>query len=114
MADTPLTAKKYVDGIYIPAGLLVFGTFIVKKEWVPYAALLAVLLGVWKFTSSRMFGFNLMSLQFCPADFHCSTEPKKVLKPDAFQEFELKEKTIISHNVAMSVIDQVAIPPLLY
>ncbi|KAI0914443.1 hypothetical protein F4824DRAFT_508893 [Ustulina deusta] len=80
MADTPLTAKKYVDGIYIPAGLLVFGTFIVKKEWVPYAALLAVLLGVWKFTSSQ---------------------PKKVLKPDAFQEFELKEKTIISHNVAI-------------
>ena len=28
-------------------------------------------------------------------------EPKKVLKPDAFQEFELKEKTVISHNVAM-------------
>jgi cytochrome-b5 reductase len=28
-------------------------------------------------------------------------EPKKVLKPDQFQEFELKEKTIISHNVAM-------------
>ena len=27
--------------------------------------------------------------------------PKKVLKPDAFQEFELKEKTIISHNVAI-------------
>ncbi|RYC60057.1 hypothetical protein CHU98_g6140 [Xylaria longipes] len=85
MADAPLTAKKYVDGIYIPAGLIVFGTFIVKKEWTPYAALLAVLLSVWKFTSSQ---------------------PKKVLKPDAFQEFELKEKTIISHNVAMSVIDQ--------
>jgi cytochrome-b5 reductase len=27
--------------------------------------------------------------------------PKKALKPDIFQEFELKEKTIISHNVAM-------------
>lgn len=53
MADTPLTAKKYVDGIYIPAGLLVFGTFIVKKEWTPFAAILAILLGVWKFSSSR-------------------------------------------------------------
>ncbi|KAI0969410.1 hypothetical protein F4678DRAFT_173687 [Xylaria arbuscula] len=80
MADTPLTAKKYVDGIYIPAGLLVFGTFIVKREWVPYAAIVAILLSVWKFTSSQ---------------------PKKVLKPDAFQDFELKEKTIISHNVAI-------------
>lgn len=29
------------------------------------------------------------------------TEPKKVLKPDVFQEFELKEKTVISHNVAI-------------
>ena len=28
-------------------------------------------------------------------------EPRTVLKPDSFQEFELKEKTIISHNVAM-------------
>lgn len=34
---------------------------------------------------------------------NCGAEPKKVLKPDAFQEFELKEKTIVSHNVAMSV-----------
>jgi hypothetical protein len=30
-------------------------------------------------------------------------EVRKVLKPDVFQEFELKEKTIISHNVAMYV-----------
>lgn len=27
--------------------------------------------------------------------------PKKVLKPNEFQEFELQEKTVISHNVAM-------------
>ncbi|KAI1433125.1 hypothetical protein GGR50DRAFT_539091 [Xylaria sp. CBS 124048] len=80
MAETPLTAKKYVDGIYIPAGLMVFGTFIVKKEWTAYAALVALLLSAWKFTMSQ---------------------PKKVLKPDTFQDFELKEKTIISHNVAI-------------
>ena len=28
-------------------------------------------------------------------------EPKKVLKPDIFQNFELQEKTVVSHNVAM-------------
>jgi hypothetical protein len=28
-------------------------------------------------------------------------EPTKVLKPDEFQEFELVDKTVISHNVAM-------------
>ncbi len=31
------------------------------------------------------------------------TEPKSVLKPTEFQDFELKEKTVISHNVAMLV-----------
>jgi cytochrome-b5 reductase len=68
------------DGIYIPAGLLVFGTFIVKKEWTLYAALLALTLGLVKFWR---------------------IQPAKVLKPDQFQDFELKEKTVISHNVAI-------------
>lgn len=30
-----------------------------------------------------------------------TTEPTKVLKPDEFREFELADKTIISHNVAL-------------
>lgn len=30
-----------------------------------------------------------------------ATVERKVLKPDAFQDFELKEKTILSHNTAM-------------
>jgi cytochrome-b5 reductase len=30
---------------------------------------------------------------------------RKVLKPTEFQEFELKEKTILSHNTAMWVLD---------
>ncbi|EON98083.1 putative nadh-cytochrome b5 reductase 1 protein [Phaeoacremonium minimum UCRPA7] len=80
MSAPSLLSKQYVDGIYIPAGLLVFGTFIVKREWLPYAVALALALGAFKFIR---------------------TQPKKVLKPDAFQEFELKEKTVISHNVAI-------------
>ncbi|KAI1417774.1 ferredoxin reductase-like protein [Hypoxylon sp. FL1857] len=80
MAALPWSSKAYIDGIYIPAGLLVFGTYIVKKEWTPAAALLAIALGFLKYFRSL---------------------PKKVLKPDTFQEFELKEKTIISHNVAI-------------
>lgn len=35
------------------------------------------------------------------ADIQRVAEPKKSLKPDIFQEFELKEKTILSHNTAM-------------
>ncbi|KAI5868085.1 ferredoxin reductase-like protein [Durotheca rogersii] len=75
-----MSSRRYFDGIYIPAGLLLLGTFIVKKEWTPAAALIAIVLGALKY-------FRWL--------------PKKVLKPDAFQEFELKEKTIISHNVAI-------------
>ena len=33
--------------------------------------------------------------------------PPKALNPNEFQEFPLKEKTEISHNVAMSVYNQV-------
>jgi len=47
-------SRKYFDGIYIPAGLLVFGTAICKMDWVLYAALLAVALGVLKFYNMRM------------------------------------------------------------
>ncbi|KAK3682726.1 hypothetical protein B0T22DRAFT_293128 [Podospora appendiculata] len=79
MAES-LLSKTYIDGIYIPAGLLVFGTVIVKREWTLYAAVLAVILGAIKYLR---------------------TLPAKVLKPDVFQEFELKEKIVISHNVAI-------------
>jgi len=80
MADESYLSRKYFDAIYIPAGLIIFGTAIVKREWLPYAVALAVVLGSFKFYNNV---------------------PKKALKPDVFQEFELKEKTIISHNVAM-------------
>ncbi|KAL6869507.1 NADH-cytochrome b5 reductase [Amphichorda felina] len=68
------------DYIYVPAFLLIAGTFVVKRDWTPYAAVLAVAFGV----------YNFYALQI-----------KKVLKPDVFQEFELQEKTLISHNVAI-------------
>lgn len=49
----PLTSKKYVDGIYIPAGLIVLGTAICKREWLPYAFVLAIALGAIKFLRTR-------------------------------------------------------------
>ncbi|KAL6868045.1 ferredoxin reductase-like protein [Trichoderma novae-zelandiae] len=79
-ADEGAFARQYIDYIYIPGLLLVVGTAIVKIDWTPYAALLAVVLGVWNYFSFQV---------------------KKVLKPDVFQEFPLQEKTIISHNVAI-------------
>lgn len=55
MATDSLLARKYVDGIYIPLGLLVFGTAIVKREWTVYALVLGVVLGAVKFVNSSMF-----------------------------------------------------------
>jgi hypothetical protein len=45
-------AKKYVDGIYIPSALLVVGCVIVKREWAPYAVVVALLLSGYKLWSS--------------------------------------------------------------
>ncbi|KAI9841015.1 MAG: NADH-cytochrome b5 reductase [Sclerophora amabilis] len=73
-------APQYIHGVYIPSALLVVGTAICKKEWIPYAMIMALFFGSWKVYNNRV---------------------KKALKPDVFQEFELKEKTIISHNVAI-------------
>jgi cytochrome-b5 reductase len=102
MAEGSLLARKYVDGIYIPVGLLVVGTAIVKREWTAYALLLGVALGAIKYFNTRrtLLCPRPLHPQFPPAD-DIPPVPKKVLKPDVFQEFELKEKTIISHNVAM-------------
>lgn len=53
MAEESLLERKYFDGIYIPAGLLVFGTVIVKSEWTLYAALVALVLGAIKYWRMR-------------------------------------------------------------
>ncbi|RKF74271.1 NADH-cytochrome b5 reductase 1 [Golovinomyces cichoracearum] len=73
-------SKEYRDSIYFPAALLIAGTAIVRREWVPYAIALALMLSGYKIWNNRI---------------------QAVLQPKVFQEFELKEKTIISHNVAI-------------
>jgi len=73
-------APQYIHGVYIPCGLLIVGCAIVKAEWLPYAVALAAALGGWKVWAERV---------------------RKVLKPTEFQNFELKEKTILSHNTAI-------------
>lgn len=77
--SSPL-APQYIHGVYIPSALLIVGTAIIKQEWVPYAVAMAVVLGSWKVFINRV---------------------RKVLKPNEFQEFELQEKTILSHNTAI-------------
>lgn len=46
------TSSEFVNGIYIPSGLLIVGVAIVKSEWLPYAVVLAAALGGWKVVNS--------------------------------------------------------------
>ncbi|KAL2213642.1 nitrate reductase [Sarocladium strictum] len=78
--DNTFLSRQLIDYVYVPAALLVVGTLIVKREWTPYSVAIALAFGTYNF-----FQFQI----------------KKVLKPDVFQDFELEEKTIVSHNVAI-------------
>ncbi|RDW59705.1 NADH-cytochrome b5 reductase-2 [Coleophoma cylindrospora] len=80
MSGNGFLSSSFIQGVYIPSGLLILGAAIVKKEWLPFAVLLSVALGGLKIWGSRA---------------------ATVLKPTEFQDFELTEKTIISHNVAI-------------
>jgi cytochrome-b5 reductase len=64
-ADSALFSSKNINGIYIPVGLLIFGTFIVKREWVPYAALVAVALGAFKLYGQRALSSFMLELARC-------------------------------------------------
>lgn len=53
-ASNPYLSRSYIDGVYIPSGLLVLGCLIVKREWLPYAIALSLALGGWKVFSMSM------------------------------------------------------------
>lgn len=48
------TSAEFVNGIYIPSGLLIAGCLIVKQEWLPYAVAVSLVLGGLKVFKSRM------------------------------------------------------------
>jgi cytochrome-b5 reductase len=102
-SPNPLLTKAYVDGVYIPSGLLIVGTLIVKREWVPYAILLALALGGYKVWSNSTVQPLFPATSVIPLKSRLTLRigVQSVLKPAVFQNFELKEKTVISHNVAM-------------
>ncbi|KAJ5935111.1 NADH-cytochrome b5 reductase 1 [Penicillium verhagenii] len=69
--------------VLLPSALLVAGVYAVKPEFVAYAVAIAGVL------SSAAFFLG------------GSSKPRKVLIPNEFQDFELKEINNISHNVAI-------------
>lgn len=58
------------------------------------------LIGGYKVFSNRTANFSPHASQEALTD-NSRAEPRKILKPDLFQEFPLTEKTITSHNVAI-------------
>lgn len=52
---TSALSPQYVTGVYIPSALLLMGVAITKKEWLPFAAIVAALFGAYRIYSSREF-----------------------------------------------------------
>ncbi|KAE8354918.1 NADH-cytochrome b5 reductase [Aspergillus coremiiformis] len=75
-------SSENITGVYVPSALLVVATALFKAEWAPYAVAVAV----------AIVGAKL---------FSGSSQARKVLNPTEFQNFVLKEKNEISHNVAI-------------
>ena len=47
-----LLSPQFVNGVYIPSGLLILGVGIVKLEWLPFAIAVSLVLGAWKIYSA--------------------------------------------------------------
>ncbi|KIX03926.1 NADH-cytochrome b5 reductase 1 [Rhinocladiella mackenziei CBS 650.93] len=77
----PIFSQANINGVFIPSALLIVGIGIVKTEWLPYAVVIAAVLGGTKIALRG--------------------QSRKVLKPDRFQEFPLTQITKTSHNVAI-------------
>lgn len=51
--DSGFWSRQYVNFIYVPGALLLVGTAIINKQWIPYAAALAGVLGAWQYFDMR-------------------------------------------------------------
>lgn len=49
---TALLSPQFINGVYIPSGLLILGVGIVKFEWLPFAIAVSLVLGAWKIYSA--------------------------------------------------------------
>jgi hypothetical protein len=73
-APGPLSSA-YINGVYIPCGLLIVGCAITKADWLPYAVLVAAVLGGWKVYSSRGFSQDIASFRTRLIKFRTAQDP---------------------------------------
>ncbi|MCJ1455517.1 NADH-cytochrome b5 reductase [Mycoblastus sanguinarius] len=83
-----LLSPQFFTGVYIPSGLVLLAVVAVKVEWLPFAILLPLVLGAWQIVD-----VNVANIP--------NAVVKKALDPEKFQEFALRKKTVLSHNVAI-------------
>ena len=85
-----------IDPVYFLALVILGGVATTKREFLPHAAGVVLILLVLNTLRSSMFPMILRMTD------GVLEEPKlrKVLKPDVYQNFELAEKNVISHNTA--------------
>ncbi|KAK0511729.1 hypothetical protein JMJ35_006302 [Cladonia borealis] len=89
---TSLLSPQFITGVYIPSALLVAGACFINIQLLPYAVAISLVLGTWKLYTTA---------PDIPPVAPTNVIPAKALNPTEFQEFPLKEKTVISHNVAI-------------
>jgi len=95
--DTSPIAEHYINYVYIPATFIISITALTKIEWTPYAVAISLVLAGYGVYSNRTRTYSRPANSFTDT----STEAKKVLKPDEFQEYPLGEKQVLSHNTAI-------------
>ena len=50
--QSSLLSSQFINGVYIPSGLLILGVGIVRFEWLPFAIAVSLVLGAWKIYSA--------------------------------------------------------------
>ncbi|KAL9096813.1 MAG: hypothetical protein Q9163_006395 [Psora crenata] len=97
---SPLS-PQLITSVYLPSAIVLIGVGIAKKEWLPFALVIPVVLGALHYygngKSAAAYTCGLRRVLNSGA----VEVVKKALKPNVYQDFRLKEKTVISHNVAI-------------
>ena len=92
-------APQYVNFVYLPSAILIAGTAFFKATWLPFAVAVAAALGGFQVFNNSAIDRLIRTCNTTATDM--STETKKVLDPNNFQDFPISKKVVTSHNTAI-------------